>query len=438
MNIILFFITYFFGVVLSLRALPVAAFILYQAVYFYNPPARWWGGSIPNLPYSFIAVILMCIVLIISWKKAKLNRLIQIPSFRWLYLLVMLYTITGFYAIAFDHNIAAQYYIKMVIIISIAFKLVSTIKDLYLILIGYIYGCWYIGFLTTQLGRNRGGRVEGIGTVDSPDSNGIALAITPSLILCLFFFWKSEKKYQKVLAVIAGAFITNAIVLINSRAAFLGATLGLAFFIWHMFFSKIKSKHQARYSILIVLLGTLALIKVVDTTAINRFISIKDNTEINYEKESAATRTLFWLATLDMAKDYPMGQGYRGFNYYADFYLPKGLNTGAHRHRSVHSSWFETLSEVGYLGLFLFVTMIVSSWNMLKKCKKLIKDKYTEKEYYLIIALQGGFISLIVSISFMNRMRAEVLHWFILFIACAYNIYVVRGQKLDESKNNEK
>ena len=58
---------------------------------------------------------------------------------------------------------------------------------------GYLFGCWYISFLTYQTGRNRGDRVEGIGTVDAPDANGIAAALAPSVVLMPLLFLVDKK-----------------------------------------------------------------------------------------------------------------------------------------------------------------------------------------------------------------------------------------------------
>ena len=99
---------------------------------------------------------------------------------------------------------------------------------------GYLFGCWYISFLTYQTGRNRGDRVEGIGTVDAPDANGIAAALAPSVVLCLYYFWLTKNKYIKIIFVIAGVFSANALILINSRASFL-AVGGIVFHVLFKF-----------------------------------------------------------------------------------------------------------------------------------------------------------------------------------------------------------
>ena len=216
LNVLMFYGTYFGGFFASFSRSPVYAFVLYEAVYFFNPQQRWWGNMVPNLSYSFFVVALMICLLLINWKAASQNKLLQIPSFRWMYVVLVLYGLAYFYAVFQNfHGEYFGYFLNTILIVSIAYKLCDSDKKLDYVLYGFIFGAWYIGFVAFQTGRNAtGGRVEGIGTVDSPDANGIAAAIAPALVLCLYYFWTSPKLWVKGLIVIAGVFIANGLVLI--------------------------------------------------------------------------------------------------------------------------------------------------------------------------------------------------------------------------------
>lgn len=435
LNFLLFGGSYIAGFFFAITRNPIYAFVIYQAVYFFHPMSRWWGYMVPDIAYSFFTVILMMFVFVKDFKVHNENKLLSSPPLRWFYIIVFLYIVAMFYAVSSYHTTAMVDFIKLAVIISIAYKLCNTEAKLNLILYGYIFGAWYISFMTYQVGRNHGDRVEGVGTVDSPDANGIALAIAPALPLILYYFWQAKEKWQKALFGIAGIFVANALVLINSRGAFLGAAISLMFFMFYMFFSSTRIKHQRKVVFFIVILGCAGAVKIVDQSFIERMLSIKQSTEVDKENESAATRTVFWKASWDMAQDYPFGQGYRGFNYFADFYIPKDVNTGGHRHRSVHSTWFESLSEIGYLGLFAVIMMIISSFRALNRCKKYLREKGDVINYYKMLAIQSSLLSFIVSMSFMNRLRAEVFYWIILFIACAYNVYYLKNHPVIKKVN---
>lgn len=433
LNVLLFFSSYLGGFLLTFVSSPVFAFVVYEAVYFFHPSKRWWGYMIPDVAYSFYTVMLMFTALALNFKQANQNKLFSAPQIKWVYFILLGYGFASFYAVSpVLHHDALIYFLKLVIIISVAYKLIDTDSKLNYTLWGYIFGSWYIGFLAYQVGRNSGDRVEGIGTVDSPDANGIAAAIAPSLVLCLYYFWRSGKPIGKILFAIAGAFILNGIVLINSRGAFLAIACSIGYFMFFMYFSSFQKRFQKSITILITLIGLVGASVVVDDTFISRMTTMT-NTEVNAEQESGSTRTVFWNAAWEMAKDYPMGAGFRGFNYYAPLYIPKNVHTGGSANRTVHSTWFEALTEVGYLGLFLLIMLLYSSFKSTKKCKLLLKQNGNFDQYFKVIAIEASLIAFVVAMTFLNRYRAEILYWCVLYTACAYNIYVIKGLTGKES-----
>ncbi|WNC72540.1 O-antigen ligase family protein [Thalassotalea psychrophila] len=432
LNIILFITTYVSGFILTFFRLPVFAFVLYETVYFYYPQNRWWGVSIPDISYSFFAVLLMVFALLIKLPEHIKNKLFSAPQFKWVYLLLFIYGITYFWATSQNiHFDAFVYFLKLVIIISIAYKLIDTDEKLNLVLYGYIFGAWYISFLAWQLGRNSGIRLEGIGTVDSPDANGIAAAIAPAIVISLYYFWVTKQLWLKALFAVSGVFIANSLILINSRGAFLAVLLSVCFFMAHMFFSKYKRELQKRTAITLTILGILGSLYLADNLFIERISTIKE-ARIDQEKESGSTRLIFWHAALKLSIDHPMGLGYKGFNLYSPLYIDESIETGKNKYRSVHSSWLEALTEAGYIGFAVFITMIYSSFKTLKVCKQYLSEKRQLDKYYKVIAIEAAFIAFLIAMTFLNRMRSEILYWCILYSACAYNIYILRGKDNDE------
>ncbi|MAR91603.1 MAG: O-antigen polymerase [Pseudomonadales bacterium] len=428
LNLLLFVTTYISGFLLAVLHNPIWAFLLYQVVYFMNPLNRWWSGPLPGLSYSMFTVLLMFAVFVIEYKQHAKNKLLKAPQFKWMYLIAVGYIVAQAYAsLPALNQEAATNYIKMVIILSVAYKLVDTDMKLSGILWAYIAGAGYLGFLIYQTGRNAAGRVEGVGTVDAPDANGIAAAIAPSLVLALYYFWISKKLWARGLIVLAGAFIGNAIVLINSRASFIAVIIGVGYFLLYMFFSKHQRDKQKASAVMVVLLGLLAASVVIDETAINRFFSIKEQ-QLTEEQETGATRVFFWLAAMEMVKDHPLGAGAFGFEAHAPDYLPRDMDTGGSRNRSVHSSWFEALTDLGFPGIFFLIMMIKACFWSTRRAKRAVVSRQEYNQYYKVVAIEAAFITFIVAMSFMNRFRAEILYWCVLFTACAYNIYVLKYQ----------
>jgi O-antigen ligase len=284
-----------------------------------------------------------------------------------------------------------------------------------------------------QVGRNSGGRVQGIGTVDAPDANGTAAAICPAIVLAVFYFWKSKSKLQRAAFVIALAFIVNAIILINSRGAFLGVAVSMLYFFGFMIFSKFQQENQRRIVAYLLCLAAIGGTVLIDEAFVERMLTIKE-TEVSYEKETGASRTIFWLAAIDMAKDYPFGQGYRGFNHHSPDYLPPDMDTGSSRNRTVHSTWFEALSEIGYPGLVCFMLLLASCFRTAKQIKHLAFKERNHELYFKLVAMEAALLAFIVAMTFLNRLRAEILHWLILFTAVAYNLYVAQTRQQQHNR----
>jgi len=436
LHTLLFISVYILGFIFTFLSNGVYSFILYETVYFFNPMDRWWSYNIPNISYSFYTVILMFYAVFIkSRNQQSPNKLLSIPQFKWIYALLLLYLLAWFFAVhPEDHLVAAINYLKLIIIISVAYKLIDNSKNLDYTLWGYVFGCWYISFLTWQSGRNSGLRVEGIGTVDSPDSNGIAAAIAPSLVICLYYLWLSKNKFYKIFFVIAGAFAANALILINSRGAILAAGVSIVYFMFYMYFSSFQRKYQKAAAVWVTILGLSAMVYLADENFVNR-IKTMQNTEVVEEQETGSTRLIFWASAWEIAKDYPLGSGVRGFDYYAPDYMPEDVDTGFSRNRSVHSTWFEALTEIGYLGLLLLILMLYSSYKSIQKCIISLKEKGDFENYFKIIMLKAAVLSYLIAMTFMNRFRAEILYWLILYTACAYNIYVLKPSQEDKVEN---
>ncbi len=405
---------------------PVFSFVVYELVYFFSPHERWWGGYLPGISYSFLTVILMFIVYFYHLKKLPVNKIAQAPQLIWMYLAILSYGIAYFYAVnQTGHSTAAINFIKLGIIITLAYKIVTNEKALNYVLWGYILGCFYVSYLIFQVGRNSGDRVEGIGTVDAPDANGIAAILAPSLVLLLYFFIFKKRLVSRLSIMLMGAFIANALILINSRGAIIAAAISLSYFMLRLF-GRSKIKNQKKIAFLLVLIGISGLYVLIDEGFIRRVQSIFVETEVVEERETAMTRTVFWSSAIDLAIDHPMGTGYLGFDYYAPIYLPQGIATGKSRNRSVHSTWFEVLSEAGFHTLIIFLFMLRSCYVALKRCKERLYKIQDYENWFKIIALEGAWVSFLFTMTFLNRFRAEILYWLVLFSALALNIYYLK------------
>jgi len=52
--------------------------------------------------------------------------------------------------------------------------------------------------------------------------------------------------------------------------------------------------------------------------------------------------------------------------------------------------------------------------------------------YWTVVGIQGGLIAYLVAATFIDRLRAEILYWMVLYSACAYHVLVVKQRTVNE------
>ena len=431
---LLFLMVFFGGLGAAIFFHGWAAFIVYQLVYFFNPDNRWWSAHIPELRYSLFSVLLMMGVLAIHYKKySATSPWTKQPVLKWMAALLLMYYIAySFALVELQHDKFTFEFTKLVIIIFVAYKLINTEKALDMCIWGYLIGASYIGYVATSTGRNSGARLEGIGMVDSPDANGTAAALVPSAVLLMYSAWQGSYKI-KIFAVVAGALIANGLVLINSRGAFLGAAVSLAVFMFFMIFSPYQKKGQRAAGIFMMIFGLIGAYSMTDDLFWERMSTLKHVSDEEKQAEAGTSRTVFWFVTFDMLKDHPLGMGIYGYNILAPLYMDDETRGGV-KYRSVHSTWFQGLSEVGYIGFGIFCMMIYSVLKLTRKAKKLMIEKGNFNIYFKILALECSLFGYLIAATFVDRFRAEILYWMILFLALAAKFYYLNLQKPPDIK----
>lgn len=420
---ILFLLTYASGLIASLSLYGAWGFYIYEIVYFLNPDQRWWSANIPAISYSFFTVVFMCMALLLHGEDHRNNRLLDAPQVPWMLLLLAIYGITSFYAVdPLVHQQSLTQLVKMFIVMGLAYKLIDSPQKLQHAFWAYLAGATYIGMEARRVGRDWQGRVEGIGTVDAPDANGIAAAIAPATIFLILFFWRGNF-WSRLAAIFMGAWIVNALILINSRGSFLAVVAGAGYFTMMMIFSKLQQGKQRIAAVLIVIVGLSGAIYQTDDVFWGRMETLSN---IQDESKSGSHRYRMWLSTFDLVADYPQGVGANGYNVLSERYVDAALFAKRQTQKAVHSSWFQALAEVGWLGLLVYIGLVVSCFRLTAKLKRkffLSKDVHN---YFQTLAIEAALITFLVAGTFIDRFRAEIFYWLVMFIACAGNIYLFK------------
>ncbi len=210
-----------------------------------------------------------------------------------------------------------------------------------------------------------GARVQGAGGMMG-DNNQLAMAMAMVFPLSLFLIKHNPHKLFKWPATIATVTVPFAAIGTQSRGGFVA--VGAVLFLLLM-----KTKRK----FLLLAIGiplAIGAVNFMPDSWKERMQSTEDATEDN----SFIGRVSMWKFSSNLTEDYPIKGG--GFNvFYVRRLGPEYMPFG-YRMKAPHSIYFEVLGEHGYVGLFLFLTMLFTGWFSAGTAAKEFR-KYKETEW---------------------------------------------------------
>jgi len=216
-----------------------------------------------------------------------------------------------------------------------------------------------------------------------PASFALARLSTPGL-----------KGWERAFGAMCFATVFLAILATQSR----GGLLGIAAVIGVFAYRRVRSK------VFFAVLGGLVLAGVFALAGISERAS-GGAAEIGID-QSAMGRLYAWEAALRMAVSHPLtGVGLNNFlpNYYAYSDFWDGSN------HAVHSTWLGVLAETGWLGLAVFVTLIVLVLRTALATVRGLSPEapatrpYNPEAYAAAQAMLGGLVGFVVSGTFLTQ-----------------------------------
>lgn len=424
---IIFIIIFIVGCFAALFIDAYYGICLYLFEYFLNPPGRWWGSHLPHLRYAFTIGMTILISFVIRRHKYSENKVFDAPQTKWLLLFGVIIVLTMNIAVdQIEHMNFMTIFIKYIVLYILMIKIIDTPDKFQKMIGAFLLGQFYLGWIIYEAGRTSGGRVENMGTADAKNANGLA-AVLVVAVPFLIHYLIIGKKWQKICTFFGVVFVLNALILINSRGAFLAVLMSMGYYV----LLAIKSPSFPKFNKLRLLAGIAAgvlfFLFLADTVFWERMATIT-NTPENVEVYSGRERIDYWFKTFDMLEDHPWGLGAMGYEKVSPQYIDAEMLSRITQTRAVHSTYFQALSEYGYHGFIVFIAFILSNLRYIWRVKKkLIQEKYYEP-YYMAIAIEAAFIAHLIAAIFINRLYSEVLYWSSAFIAIYGNIYLKKSE----------
>lgn len=324
---------------------------------FMNPHRMAWGFS-TTMPFAAIVASLTMASMLFSreekripWERETVVLLIFVG---WM----LITTIFAVYS-----TLAWEQFdkvIKIQLMIFVAMMLITTPFRLKMLVWVIALSLAFYGVKGGIFTILRGGvyRVQGPpgSFIGGNNELGLALAMT----IPLLYFLARRATYGGFRPLMYSATILTAIAAIGtqSRGALLGmAAMGTVFWL------------KSRQKFVTAVLGVVAVLVVVQVMP-EAWYARMDTIETYDQDKSALGRINSWWMAFNLANARPLGGGFETFRreMFA-LYAPDPTNV-----RDVHSIYFEVLGEHGYVGLVLFLVLILLTWRSAAAVRKAVKN----------------------------------------------------------------
>ena len=410
---IVFLIAYFGCLLRAFTTDPKWGLYAYLLAFYAHPVGRWWGQSLPDLRWSFLAALFTLVAVLFSKKKE--NWLSSNVSKYYLFFLIYLIAQYLWVLSSTYHTIFVLLVVKYFILILLIQQSIRTKEDVIGFIICNTIGALYFGYLGYSYG---GGRLEGVGGPGVESANGLGqhLAILLIMTSYLLLIKLGKIKYLLIFAVLV---ILNTIMLTESRGALLSLVLTGAVAIFFV----PPSVKKVFFSF--VILGAVAFSLLMGPQIVERFKSTQKTSLGEIQDKSAASRIVIIKAQYEMFMEKPFfGQGHRTTLILSPLYIPQEYLTKvkagerAVERRASHNFLMGMLTDHGILGFSFYALIILHFFKSLLKVKKVIRSKDTVDIELLLIqtALCLGFVCYLIAGMFSNNKIFEIVVWLIALI----------------------
>lgn len=337
-----FWALYTAGLVGALFA-PIVGIMVYIITYHVHPETQWWGDTTPpGLRTSLTIAIATGIGIMLRPRTATHGfKYFRSPMVIGVSILALasLSLLWGVEPSERGLDLLEKL-AKVLIFTLMLIHTVRTPRDYQLVLISWCLGVAYIGWQAWHgIGVNVSGRLNlGLGGPDFAESSGLAVHLIATLPIVGALVFMARDHFTRGTLLFIGALAVNTLILTRTRNAVFGlAAISVVGIL------ALPREYRVR-GFLGISVGMLLALSLTDDGWWNRMRSITDFRN----DESAVRRLDYWSASVQMAFDHPLGIGLGNFQDKVRVYLPELTIR-----RSAHSTVFETLAELGFLGLAL-------------------------------------------------------------------------------------
>lgn len=391
--------------------------VLVYSWFGYMNPHRLTYGFIQNFPFALVLGALTTI----AWIFSRESKAPPITSISVLVLIYAIWvSITTVFAIVPDAAFEKWDKVMKILYITILTMIVINSRERIIQLVWVMaasLGFWGLsgGFFTIISGGNY--HVFGPERSFIGDNNALGLALIMTLPLMRFLQQQVERTWLKL--GFTGAMILTGFSILGSqsRGAFLAGS-AMIFVLW--------TRSRRRLPVAIAILAALGIgLSFMPAKYFDRI-----NTIGSYDEDKSANERLeTWQFAFDFALTSPLVGG--GFAMFRDAETRERLAPGQKRYNA-HSIWFESLGEHGFVGLFIFLMVGVSTLLTCGRMRRQTRDiPSLHWAFDLASMLQVSVIGFAVGGTFLNQASFD-FYW--QLVALAVCLRVVTRKSLAEAR----
>jgi probable O-glycosylation ligase (exosortase A-associated) len=410
------------GVYYSLQG-PFYALLFYIWYAYFRPEDWVWTNFVSSLQLSYIIGLYLVLTSLLFGRRFVLNGKIG---------LILLFLFHTFLCTWFSEHFAYswlgwQEFLKSIIITYLIVVLVNDLGQFRLLLLVMVLslGCegakqgWV--YLLTSPGAINSNDIAFLG-----DNNGVAIGMAMLVPMCALLAQTAQRKWEQRFYWFLLVGILYRALSTYSRGGFL-ACLAMG----GMYCLRSRQKLRTLLGMGIIIAAVLFALP---DAFWGRMQTIQTYEEV--QDNSALGRLHFWAVARQMAKANPfLGVGFWGYNLSYDSYDFSDGRYG--RNRSVHSSYFGVLAELGYLGAALYGLIFLFALCSCHRIRQFTSTNSTLSEATKYTnALEASLVAFLVGAIFLPHQYNE-MSWHYIGLVLALEKLVIHSSLIGRASSQE-
>ncbi len=395
-----------FGTIPFILSNPVVGILVWCWLGFMNPHKLCWGFA-QTFPFAQV-VALATLFSLTLWKEPK--KILWTRETRTL----LLFTLWMFFTTLWALNPEGAWeqwdkVWKIMLMTFVTTMVMTTPKRLQLLMWVTALSIGFYGVKGGIFTLLTGGSfmVLGPGMTFIATRGAIALALNMTLPLLRYLQLTSTKTWMRLGFGAAMALTGLAIIGTHSRGGFLGATATAFFLI-------LKTRRKFLYSLLLGLTA-YGILMFMPSMWAERMETIE-----TYEEDASAMgRINAWYFAFNLAKDRPIGGGFECFrSWLFRRYAPNPDDV-----HDAHSIIFEVLGEQGFVGLGLYLTLLIMIWRSCTWIRQNARETpETRWLFDLASMIQVSLVGYVVSGAFLGLAYFDLYYHLIAVVVLARSL----------------